>query len=373
MFAPLKTHVTVHFPIWAHGQIRASGLTVTSRALRPAVCAARDEGRAAKPLQIQRNGAGWRGCLRNFAWPRWPVAPALILCRICGFSASPPAERVSQPASAQMAGALMNLQTLAAAARPQRLALRGSRPARVCGSGRRSAAQVVYATANLTSSARPSAAELARTAVDISTDGTLYIVGSDGWPLGAHASYVLDAEGQPVIQAPANAAYRAGLEKDNVKCSLFVQVSSGLGAQKRAGSFCLSASWALTRSRNASRSRPRLGQSCTEQACRGRASPPARRWRSLPWRSSARCAAGPARPGVARSTQGCLLRAHVVCASPQRKQPVLPGAKLFQLHVDKVHLFAGLAGVRVTPRAAKLSFLPLAAVLLGTPLPPPYP
>lgn len=127
-----------------------------------------------------------------------------------------------------MAGTLAHLvsaQAFTAAKPPQRLTLRPARPGRVAFTGRRPCAQVVYASSGSSSGiARPSSADTARTAVDISHDGTLYIVGSDGWPLGAHASYVLDASGQPVFQAPANAPYRAGLEKDNVKCSLFVQV-----------------------------------------------------------------------------------------------------------------------------------------------------
>lgn len=219
----------------------------------------------------------------------------------------------------------VNVQQLAAAARPQhRLALRGARPARVGVSCRRSAAShVVCAFSGLTSKARPSSAELARTAVDISTDGTLYIVGSDGWPMGAHASYVLDASGQPVIQAPANAAYRSGLEKDNVKCSLFVQVSN-FRLRSCSGSTVWKALRRLTRASPAPSRLPCLGRSSTERASRARASPRAQRLRRWQLRSSARCATVPLDTAALGPRSRCMPDRALVTRCPRAEEGADP-------------------------------------------------
>ncbi|GJN36784.1 hypothetical protein PR202_gb25680 [Eleusine coracana subsp. coracana] len=47
--------------------------------------------------------------------------------------------------------------------------------------------------------ARPSAAEVARTVVELAPSGTLSVVGSDGWPLGVGARFVSDAAGAPAL------------------------------------------------------------------------------------------------------------------------------------------------------------------------------
>nr|CAB3480529.1 unnamed protein product [Digitaria exilis] len=47
--------------------------------------------------------------------------------------------------------------------------------------------------------ARPSAAEVARTVVELAPSGTLSVVGPDGWPLGIGARFVTDAAGAPAL------------------------------------------------------------------------------------------------------------------------------------------------------------------------------
>ena len=49
------------------------------------------------------------------------------------------------------------------------------------------------------SRARPSAAEVARTVVELAPSGTLSVVGPDGWPLGVGARFVADAAGAPAL------------------------------------------------------------------------------------------------------------------------------------------------------------------------------
>ena len=68
----------------------------------------------------------------------------------------------------------------------------------------------------------PSAAETARTIVDLVAHGTLCTLGEDGVPLGTYASYVLDQDGQPILRLRADAVHTANLKRDP-KCSLFVQ------------------------------------------------------------------------------------------------------------------------------------------------------
>ncbi len=68
----------------------------------------------------------------------------------------------------------------------------------------------------------PTAAETARTIVDLVAHGTLCTLGEDGVPLGTYASYVLDAAGQPILRLRADAVHTANLKRD-AKCSLFVQ------------------------------------------------------------------------------------------------------------------------------------------------------
>ncbi|XP_062195628.1 glutamyl-tRNA reductase-binding protein, chloroplastic-like [Phragmites australis] len=47
--------------------------------------------------------------------------------------------------------------------------------------------------------AGPSAAEVARTVVELAPSGTLSVVGPDGWPLGVGARFVADAAGAPAL------------------------------------------------------------------------------------------------------------------------------------------------------------------------------
>lgn len=68
----------------------------------------------------------------------------------------------------------------------------------------------------------PTAAETARTIVDLVAHGTLCTIGDDGIPLGTYVSYVLDEAGQPILRLRADAVHTANLKRDP-KCSLFVQ------------------------------------------------------------------------------------------------------------------------------------------------------
>jgi hypothetical protein len=77
-------------------------------------------------------------------------------------------------------------------------------------------------TAVAEASTSPSAAETARTVVDLVAHGTLCTVGDDGIPLGTYVSYVLDAEGQPILRLRSDAVHTANLNRDP-QCSLFVQ------------------------------------------------------------------------------------------------------------------------------------------------------
>lgn len=70
--------------------------------------------------------------------------------------------------------------------------------------------------------ARPPSEECARTLVELGSVGTLASVGADGWPLGTHASYLLDATGQPLLRLRADAAAAEHLLRD-ARCSLYVQ------------------------------------------------------------------------------------------------------------------------------------------------------
>ena len=71
-------------------------------------------------------------------------------------------------------------------------------------------------------SVAPSAAETARTIVDLVAHGTLCTLSPDGVPLGTYVSYVLDAAGQPILRLRADAVHTANLQRDP-QCSLFVQ------------------------------------------------------------------------------------------------------------------------------------------------------
>ena len=71
----------------------------------------------------------------------------------------------------------------------------------------------------------PSAAETARTILDLSDSGTLCTSQLDGIPLGTYTSYVLDQQGQPILRLRADAVHTANLSREP-RCSLFVQPSS---------------------------------------------------------------------------------------------------------------------------------------------------
>lgn len=68
----------------------------------------------------------------------------------------------------------------------------------------------------------PSAAETARTVLAIVNEGALSTIGSDGAPLGTSVSYVLDKEGQPLLQITSGTVEADNLTRDS-RCSLLVQ------------------------------------------------------------------------------------------------------------------------------------------------------
>jgi putative heme iron utilization protein len=70
--------------------------------------------------------------------------------------------------------------------------------------------------------ARPSSAEASRTLLDICDRGTLATTTEDAWPMGTHAAYLLDAQGQPLLRLRADALHTAHLLRDP-RCSLYVQ------------------------------------------------------------------------------------------------------------------------------------------------------
>ncbi|ONM56635.1 Glutamyl-tRNA reductase-binding protein chloroplastic [Zea mays] len=65
---------------------------------------------------------------------------------------------------------------------------------------------------------RPSAAEVARTVVELAPSGTLSVVGPDGWPLGIGARFVADAVG-----APALCLATTGVSAPDAPCSFHVE------------------------------------------------------------------------------------------------------------------------------------------------------
>ncbi|XP_048546836.1 glutamyl-tRNA reductase-binding protein, chloroplastic isoform X2 [Triticum urartu] len=65
---------------------------------------------------------------------------------------------------------------------------------------------------------QPSAAEVARTVVELAPSGTLSVVGADGWPLGVGARFVADAAGAPVLCLAA-----AGVTVPDARASFHVE------------------------------------------------------------------------------------------------------------------------------------------------------
>lgn len=66
---------------------------------------------------------------------------------------------------------------------------------------------------------QPSAAEIARTVVELAPSGTLSVVSADGWPLGVGARFVADAAG-----APALCLATAGVTVPDARASFHVEV-----------------------------------------------------------------------------------------------------------------------------------------------------
>lgn len=70
---------------------------------------------------------------------------------------------------------------------------------------------------------RPSAAEAARTVVDICTEGTLSTLSQDGWPLGTSVRFAVDGEGNPVFRLAVSALHTGHVRAES-RCSLHVQL-----------------------------------------------------------------------------------------------------------------------------------------------------
>ena len=109
------------------------------------------------------------------------------------------------------------------------------RAARVAAPRRASAARLLpcrasaAAPAASSSQARPSSEACARTLVDICDRGTLATTTEDAWPMGTHAAYLLDKEGQPLLRLRKDAAHTMHVQRD-ARCSLYVQASAATAA-----------------------------------------------------------------------------------------------------------------------------------------------
>jgi hypothetical protein len=85
------------------------------------------------------------------------------------------------------------------------------------------------APAAAASQARPSSEACARTLVDICDRGTVATTTEDGWPMGTHAAYLLDNEGQPLLRLRKDAAHTEHVLRD-ARCSLYVQARAPVAA-----------------------------------------------------------------------------------------------------------------------------------------------
>ncbi len=69
---------------------------------------------------------------------------------------------------------------------------------------------------------RPTAAEAARTVMEICVEGTLSTLSQDGWPLGTEVRFAVDVEGNPVLRLQPSALHTKNLLSDS-RCSLHAQ------------------------------------------------------------------------------------------------------------------------------------------------------
>jgi hypothetical protein len=69
---------------------------------------------------------------------------------------------------------------------------------------------------------RPTAAEAARTVMEVCVDGTLSTLSQDGWPLGTEVRFAVDVEGNPVLRLQPSALHTKNLLSDS-RCSLHAQ------------------------------------------------------------------------------------------------------------------------------------------------------
>lgn len=90
-----------------------------------------------------------------------------------------------------------------------------------------------------TSAACPSAAETARTVVDLCNEGTLSTRMPDGAPMGTAVAYRLDVDGFPIMQLAPGSLEAANLGAE-ARCSLLVQPITW--PARRVGSVALSGS-----------------------------------------------------------------------------------------------------------------------------------
>jgi hypothetical protein len=69
---------------------------------------------------------------------------------------------------------------------------------------------------------RPTAAEAARTVMEVCVEGTLSTLSQDGWPLGTEVRFAVDVEGNPVLRLQPSALHTKNLLSDS-RCSLHAQ------------------------------------------------------------------------------------------------------------------------------------------------------
>ncbi|CAM6018217.1 unnamed protein product [Sphagnum balticum] len=77
---------------------------------------------------------------------------------------------------------------------------------------------------------RPTAAEAARTVMEVCVEGTLSTLSQDGWPLGTEVRFAVDVEGNPVLRLQPSALHTKNLLSDS-RCSLHAQLEQP-GRQK---------------------------------------------------------------------------------------------------------------------------------------------
>lgn len=76
---------------------------------------------------------------------------------------------------------------------------------------------------------RPPSPQTVRSMMGISNAGMLATAMVDGWPLGTHMPYILDANANPVFKLRSSAVHTENLDRDS-RCSLYVRADFGARA-----------------------------------------------------------------------------------------------------------------------------------------------